>query len=138
VVKTLNGDKTSGLDGFSLAFFQSCWEVLKEDVMNVFHEFHARGKFERSFNTSFIALIPKKVEAVNIKNFHPISLVTGVYKIISKVLANELKAVLEKFTSRSHNAFIRGRQILASIIVANECLDSIIRFGFQMCSANLT
>jgi hypothetical protein len=39
VVKTLNGDKASGLDGFSLAFFQSCWMILK-DVMNFFHDIH--------------------------------------------------------------------------------------------------
>jgi hypothetical protein len=31
--------------------------------------------------------------------------VNGVYKIISKVLANTLKAVLEKVMSRSYNAF---------------------------------
>jgi hypothetical protein len=40
VVKTLNGDKASGLDGFSLAFFESCWMILKEDVMNFFHDIH--------------------------------------------------------------------------------------------------
>jgi hypothetical protein len=39
--------------------------------MNVFNELHARGKFEMSLNAFFIALIPKKVEAVNIKNFRP-------------------------------------------------------------------
>jgi hypothetical protein len=75
--------------------------------MNVFHEFHVRDKFEGSLNASFIALIPKKVEAMNIKNFRPISLVSTVYKNISKVLANKLKAILEKFISKSRNAFIR-------------------------------
>jgi hypothetical protein len=75
--------------------------------MNVFHEFHIRDKLEGSLNASFIALIPKKVEAMNIKNFRPISLVSTVYKNISKVLANKLKAILEKFISKSRNAFIR-------------------------------
>lgn len=64
--------------------------------MNVFHEFHARGKFEKSINATFIALIPKKARAEDIKDFCPISLVGGVYKIISKVLPNRLKTVLEK------------------------------------------
>jgi hypothetical protein len=40
MVKTLNGDKALGLDGFSLAFFQSSWMIVKEDVMNFFHDIH--------------------------------------------------------------------------------------------------
>jgi hypothetical protein len=45
---------------------------------------------------------------VDVKDFCPISLVGGVYKIISTVLANWLKKVLEKIISSSQNAFIRG------------------------------
>jgi hypothetical protein len=51
----------------------------------------------------------------------------GIYKIVAKVLANRLKTVLERIVSNTHNAFIRGRQILDSVLIANECLDSRIR-----------
>ena len=43
------------------------------------------------------------------KDFCPISLVGGVYKIISKVLANRLKLVLGKIILSSQNVFVRGR-----------------------------
>jgi hypothetical protein len=104
--------KTLGPDGFSLGFLKTCLEVLKEDIMAVFREFHSKGSFERSINTTFIALIPRKASVVDIKDFHPSSLVGDVYKIISKVLANRLKHVLEKIISKSQNAFIKKRQIL--------------------------
>jgi hypothetical protein len=59
-------------------------------------------------NATFIALIPKKVGAVEVKDFCPISLVSGIYKIIMKVLVNRLKIVMENITSKTQNAFIRG------------------------------
>jgi hypothetical protein len=52
-----------------MAFFQACWDVIKEDAMRVFHEFHASSKFEENLNDTFIALIPKKLKAVDIKDF---------------------------------------------------------------------
>ena len=90
----MEGDKAPGPDGFSLAFFHHCWGVVKRDVLTMFEEFYLHSKFEKSLNATFIALIPKKNGAFNIRDFRPISLVGSVYKILAKVLANRLKEVL--------------------------------------------
>jgi hypothetical protein len=55
-------------------------------MMAVFKEFHESGKFEESFNATFVAFFPKNAGAMEIKDFRPISLISGVYKIILKVL----------------------------------------------------
>jgi len=56
--------------------------------MEIFQNFRTQVVFEKSLNASFLALIPKIVDSVDIKDFWPIILVGGIYKIISKVFAN--------------------------------------------------
>ena len=67
--------------------------------MAFFDHFHRSSEFERLLNASFLSLIPKKNNALNIKDFRPISLVDSVYKLLSKVLANKLRRVLDKLIS---------------------------------------
>lgn len=86
-----------------------------------FKEFHNYFKLEKSLNASFIALlIPKKHDAINIRDFRPISLIGSIYKIVAKVFANRLKGVLDKLISASQNACAGEKQILDLVLIANE------------------
>ena len=69
--------------------------------MQVLNYFHEMGSFKRSLNVTFLALIPKKSNAVEMKDFRPISLVGGLYKILVKILANRLRLVLPSIISPS-------------------------------------
>jgi hypothetical protein len=76
-------------------------------------------------------LILKKLGALDIKDFHPINLVGGVYKIVINVLPNRLKMVL--VISNSQNAFIGGRQILDFVLIAITTLIVGLDLRSQVC-----
>jgi hypothetical protein len=80
--------------------------VIKSDIMGVFSDFHAYSKFVKSLNASFIALIPKSLGATDLSDFRPTSLVSDVYKIIAKILANRMSPIMEKIISKPQNAFV--------------------------------
>ena len=94
--------------------------------MQKFHIFHSHHKFEKSFNATFVALIPEKVRTNDLRDFTPIIVISGVYKIIAKVLAERLKKVISRVVNNHQMAFIKGRQIMDAALIANECIDSRI------------
>jgi len=97
--------------------------VLKIDLLNFFAEFYRNGKLTKGLNSTFIALIPKVDNPQRVVDFHPISLVSSVYKILSKVLANRLRKVVGKVVSTNQSAFIKGQQIFDGILIENEIVD---------------
>ena len=135
VVKGMDRDKTPGPDGFSMAFFQDYWTVIKEEIMAVFSDFYARGKFEKSLNATFISLIPKVSRASEFKEFRPISLISSIYKIIAKVLANRMRRVVDREISKPQNAFVKGRQITNSVLIASVWIAGSM-MGNQGCCVN--
>ena len=64
--------------------------------MGFLREFHEYGRFVRSLNVTFPVLVVKKGEVEDFRDFRPISLVGGLYKLLAKVLATRLKKVVGK------------------------------------------
>ena len=61
-----------------MAFFQKCWRVIESDILRFFDDFFEKGMFAYSLNATFVTLIPKKQNALNIRDFRPISLIGSV------------------------------------------------------------
>ncbi|KAL5543048.1 hypothetical protein UlMin_010758 [Ulmus minor] len=91
--------------------------------MKFVSKFFQTGIINGITNETYICLIPKKYNSLRIKDLRPISLVTSLYKIISKVLALRLREVLGETISKEQGAFVKGRQILHVALVANEVVE---------------
>ena len=86
---------------------------MKEKVLGFFREFFEHSRFVKSLNVTFLVLVHKRRTVEDLQDLRPISLVGGIYKILTKVLVNRIKSVMGLIISQSQNAFIEGRQILS-------------------------
>ena len=69
-----------------------------------------------------------EVTTLAFKNFQvDKSLVGGRYKLLTKVLANGLRKVVDKVVFKFQKAFAEGRQIFYAMLIANEAVDSTLK-----------
>jgi len=132
VVWDCDSFKSPGPDGISFGFIKEFWDLLQDDLMRFMVEFHRNGKLTKGINSTFIALIPKVNSPQRLNDFRPISLGGCLYKVLAKVLANRLRSVVGCVVSESQSAFIKVKQILDGILIANEVVDEPRRLNKEL------
>lgn len=115
-------EKAPGPDGFTFKLFKCHWDVVGNDIISFAKNFENLGHIQRGCNSSFIALVPKVNEPLQIEEFRPISLIGSQYKIIAKILANRILKVISTVVSEVQTAYIKGRQIIDGPLLVNEII----------------
>ncbi|GJS63615.1 RNA-directed DNA polymerase, eukaryota [Tanacetum coccineum] len=97
--------------------------LFENDVYDAVKYFFTYGVIPKGCNSSFIALIPKILDANMVKDFRPISLIGSLYKIIAKILRSIvgfwkllLIEVQSAFIARGKDHILDGPFILNEIV----------------------
>jgi hypothetical protein len=119
---SMHSDKAPEPDGLNPAFYKRFWELCGREIYDTSLMWLQRGSFPEHMNDTNIVLIPKVDKPTSMKDLRRISLCNVVYRIISKVLANRLKPLLNRYISVEQSAFIPDRSILDNGMVAMETI----------------
>jgi hypothetical protein len=109
----------------SMEFYLGFYDLLKGDLLKVVGESQRSGKMPRALNSTFIALIPKKQDALTFDDHRSISCCNVIYKPVSKIMTQRLKPILIELISKEQFGFLQHRQIHDAMALAQEALHSI-------------
>ncbi|WRX14697.1 Reverse transcriptase domain - like 10 [Theobroma cacao] len=125
VVFNIDKDSVAGPDGFSSLFYQQCWDIIKQDLLEAMLDFFKGTPMPQGVTSTTLVLLPKKPNSCQWSDFRPISLCTVLNKIVTKLLANRLSKILPSIISENQSGFVNGRLISDNILLAQELVSKL-------------
>lgn len=120
VVFNMPSNKSPGPDGYTTEFFKASWSIIGKDFTAAVQSFFSKGFLPKGLNSTILALIPKKESAQEMRDYRPISCCNVLYKVISKIIANQLKGTLPQCISYNQSAFVKDRLLVENLLLATE------------------
>lgn len=120
-IDQMPSNKAPGPDGYTCEFYKKFKRMLIPDLLRVCNSL-IQGQCSTLYplNDSFIALIPKKTEAITPGDFRPISLINSVQKLFSKIMAERIKPMMNSLISPNQTGFLQDRFINEGFLYAQE------------------
>jgi hypothetical protein len=105
-----------GMDGLSNCFIKKYWHFFRTPLLRYLHAALDKESLTPTFRTGLIKLIPKKGDPTRLMNWRPISLLSCMYKVLSRALNNRLKLACNYIYSGSLKGFTSNRYIQEVLI----------------------
>ena len=111
-IKHTNHNKAPGITGETTGFFKCFWVKIKNLVTNAINNTLSIQMLPKRQKIGIICLIPKQdKDPRKIGNLRPITLLSTFYKIISGIITNRLKPILDRLIRDWQKAYLPGRFI---------------------------
>ena len=108
-IKTMARNKSPGISGFSIDLYIIFWNRLKQPFLEMIQQIYQQKMLHELTREGIITLLPKSDRDLNyVKNWRPIILLNTEYKIISKVIANWIKGMLNELINIDQTGFVKG------------------------------
>jgi len=104
----MDHNKAPSPDGFPAEFYQQFCDVIKGDLMQMFHDLHNDDIHFFSLKFGVITLLPKTQESNKIQQYRPLCLLNVSFKIFTKVATIRVNSVADNIISPSQTAFMRS------------------------------
>jgi exonuclease III len=108
-----------GMDGISNKLLKRYWPYFRIGIHKYALRCFETGRLTDVFRGATVKLIPKKGDLSQLKNWRPISLLSNVYKILSRALNNRLNRIVNRVCSRAQKGFNDHRytqEVLINVI----------------------
>ena len=106
VASHLPAGKSAGPDRLPNEFFSAFSQLLAPLLASSFNEMRSAGALAPGFNDGLVSILYKKGTRLDIRNYRPITLLNGDYKILTRILAKRMLRIVTQFVSDNQLGFV--------------------------------
>eukprot|EP00061_Rhincodon_typus_P018361 g47510.t1 len=137
-LESFEKNKTLGSDGLLAKLYSALWDLIDQDLLEVYDSILQAGTICESMRKGIITLMYKQEgEREEIRNLRPISLLNVNYKVLSKVIANQVRSVLGSVIHHDQTCAEPGRKITGTLVLLRDTITYVQDRGVDACVKSL-
>ncbi|CAG9565547.1 unnamed protein product [Danaus chrysippus] len=134
-LKQLKNNRAPGDDGITAELLKAGGEPILRALQKLFNSVILEGQTPQAWHRSVVVLFFKKGDNTLLKNYRPISLLSHVYKLFSRVLTNRLARRLDDFQPPEQAGFRKGFSVVDHIHTLRQVIQKTEEYNLPLCLA---
>ncbi|EYC43695.1 hypothetical protein Y032_0483g2288 [Ancylostoma ceylanicum] len=131
-LKTMKGGRTPGHDRITIEMVKWSSRMLIPLITELFNQCLCSCKVPKNMADSLTILLYKKGDPSELRNYRPISLLSVLYKLLTKVISKRIEGVLDAEQPREQAGFRRNYSTIDHLHAINELIERCSEFRMPL------
>ena len=132
-IKEMKKNKATGLDEITKDILEEGGNAIITQLVRLFNQIIIKKYIPKSWKEAKIILLHKKGDKSDIKNYRPISLLSHLYKLFTKIVQNRLKKELDAQQPREQAGFREGFSTTDHLHAINQLIEKSNEYQLDLC-----
>lgn len=128
-ISSQKNNKTPGEDNITNELLKGTLNTIALPVMDLFNEILEKEQIPEQWTKTTITLIHKKGDKHQINNYRPVSLMSNIYKVFSKLILGRINKTLEENQPPEQAGFRKNFSTIDHILVIKQITEKYNEYG---------
>lgn len=125
----MKNNKSPGDDGVVIEAIRLGGNKIIQTLAKLFTECLCQGTTPSQWNNAVIVLLHKKGDITDLKNYRPISLLSHMYKLFTKIITKRLESKLDSYQPREQAGFRSGYGTNDHLLVIKNLIEKSVEYN---------
>ncbi|XP_072048312.1 uncharacterized protein [Amphiura filiformis] len=132
-VKEMKDSKAPGTDDITSDIIKVGGAGITQHLVGLYNQILDEKRIPVCWKEAKVILLYKKGEKTDIKTYRPISLLSHVYKIFTRIIQNRIKGVLDENQPREQAGFRIGYSTVDHLHAINQLIEKANEYNLKLC-----